>query len=492
MVLGSGQGWGGAVWKKARAGVAWVLNDDEIKGLPEFDPKPASEHVPSAKHSSRAACLRAAKEPTKFFKRKNLRILAAVIATLGLVRGLPSGATAAVASAGKSIFEKGLGSLAPVDVMRGEDVNCRRTAVIFDVPGKLSDTAVKLKTLIGAEPFSEITDFAAYAAEKFKTPIQSIRIIAYDQPPPGCVSNGEHTDGCIISTGLQARYIAGAGAVTYLLTAKVIDMNADPLVEFSTLGAYVMTVPAGAAVLMDNVASGVDLLGYVRHEGKYYAVKLFHTVLGVEAPRTSLVLTWAASTASLIVDAAARLRAGWKPPDDRATKADAIKKADADIAAFKAKEKRSLEAQERATGKTLHERRNEAAREEGHENVGAKRKAAAQEEGYEDQCDMTAKNAGCDNWGDYQKHRAKERGYETLDKAAHAVAAKLPGITSSPDRWVKNSYAKYLGIKGVKDWAALVAAAGVAVALRKFAKSDFPKNKLQLIKARKEGRFSKS
>ena len=99
-----------------------------------------------------------------------------------------------------------------------------------------------------------------------------------------------------------------SGTVTYLLTAKVIDMNADPLVEFSTLGAYVMTVPAGAAVLMDNVASGVDLLGYVRHEDKYYAVKLFHTVLAVEAPRTSLVLTWAASSASLIVDAAARLR----------------------------------------------------------------------------------------------------------------------------------------------------------------------------------------
>jgi hypothetical protein len=43
--------------------------------------------------------------------------------------------------------------------------------------------------------------------------------------------------------------------VARLLTGKVVDMNADPLVEFSTLGAYVMTVPAGAAVLMDNIVS---------------------------------------------------------------------------------------------------------------------------------------------------------------------------------------------------------------------------------------------
>jgi hypothetical protein len=49
------------------------------------------------------------------------------------------------------------------------------------------------------------------------------------------------------------------------------------------------------------------MFGYVRHNNKFYAVKLFHSVLAVDAPRTSLVLTWAASMGALIADAAARL-----------------------------------------------------------------------------------------------------------------------------------------------------------------------------------------
>jgi len=38
-------------------------------------------------------------------------------------------------------------------------------------------------------------------------------------------------------------------------------MNGDPLVEFSTLASYIMTVPAGAAVLMDNLVSRAGAMG---------------------------------------------------------------------------------------------------------------------------------------------------------------------------------------------------------------------------------------
>ena len=60
--------------------------------------------------------------------------------------------------------------------------------------------------------------------------VESVRLIAHKPPAEGCVSNGEHTDGCIVGgKGLQARFIAGAGAVRrgyYLCTLKAaVDMN---------------------------------------------------------------------------------------------------------------------------------------------------------------------------------------------------------------------------------------------------------------------------
>jgi hypothetical protein len=64
--------------------------------------------------------------------------------------------------------------------------------------------------------------------------VESVRLIAYKPPKPSCVSNGEHTDGCIVGRkGLQARFIAGAGAVRYYLcTLKAaVDMNGLQVLE---------------------------------------------------------------------------------------------------------------------------------------------------------------------------------------------------------------------------------------------------------------------
>ena len=42
----------------------------------------------------------------------------------------------------------------------------------------------------------------------------------------------------------------------------------EAVAEAAVLAAHAMTVPAGAAVLMDNVVSGVDVLGFVRHNNE--------------------------------------------------------------------------------------------------------------------------------------------------------------------------------------------------------------------------------